>query len=292
MPLQCSGLGLEGESCNLGVQDSIDMEHLFAINLSWAELLIFAAAGVFTGIINTLAGSGSLITLPIFMFMCDLSAPLANGTNRIGVLIQSLVGGYSFHKSGHLPTQNLGWLILPMFGGAICGALVAVDLDEEKMNLAIGILMVFMMVVLLVQPKRWIQPDSVEGGKLNKKWYNFLIFLGIGFYGGFIQAGVGIFLLASLVLATKYSLVQSNAIKMIAVIVFSVPALIIFFSHNQVVLAYGLLMAIFQSLGAVIGVRFVSKIPNANVWIHRLLILIVFVSTLKLFGVLDKIVSL
>lgn len=268
------------------------MDHLFAINLSWTGFLVFAVAGVFTGIINTLAGSGSLITLPIFMFMCGLPAPVANGTNRIGVLTQSLVGGYSFYKNGHMKTQNLGWLIVPMLVGAIAGALFAVDLDEEMMNRAIGILMVVMLLVLLIKPKRWIQATAEEGGSLNTKWYNLLIFLGVGFYGGFIQAGVGIFLLASLVLATKYTLIQSNAIKMIAVIVFSIPALIIFFSHDQVMISYGLLMAVFQSIGAVIGVRFVSKIPHANVWIHRLLILIVFVSSLKLFGILDKIVSL
>ncbi|MCI4669148.1 MAG: sulfite exporter TauE/SafE family protein [Bacteroidia bacterium] len=267
------------------------MDHLFEINLSWFQFFVFAVAGIGTGIINTLAGSGSLITLPIFMFMCGLPAPVANGTNRIGVMMQSLVGGVSFYRQGHLVTKNLGWLVVPMLIGAITGASVAVDLNEEKMNMAIGILMAFMLVVLLVQPKRWIQASIEEGGSRNSKWYNIIIFLGIGFYGGFIQAGVGIFLLAALVLAAKYDLIQATAIKMIAVIVFSVPALIIFFSHGQVAIAYGLLMALFQSIGAVIGVRFVSKIPNANILIHRLLILIVFVSALKMFGILDMILS-
>jgi len=267
------------------------MYQLFEINLSWIDFLLFMLAGIFTGVINTLAGSGSLITLPIFIFMCGLSAPVANGTNRIGVLMQSLVGSTSFYRQGQLPVKNLAWLILPMFLGALSGAWVAVDLDEKMMNRAIGFLMVFMLVVLLIQPKRWIQPSEIEGGSRNKVWFNFLIFLGIGFYGGFIQAGVGIFLLAGLVLAAKYTLLQANGIKMLAVVVFSVPALFIFFSYQQVHLGYGLLMAVFQSLGALIGVRFVAKLPNANLWIHRLLILIVFVSALKMFGLLDLIIE-
>jgi len=154
-----------------------------------------------------------------------------------------------------------------------------------------ALLMVCRLGVRLVQLNRWMQRSEFEGGSRNKVWFNFLIFLGIGFYGGFIQAGVGIFLLAGLVLAAKYTLLQANGIKMLAVVVFSVPALFIFFSYQQVHLGYGLLMAVFQSLGALIGVRFVAKLPNANLWIHRLLILIVFVSALKMFGLLDLIIE-
>lgn len=277
---------------NLAPQLKFGMEELFAINLSLGEFILFMIAGVVTGIINTLAGSGSLITLPIFMFMCGLPAPVANGTNRIGVLMQSLVGGVSFYRKGHLPTKNILWLVIPMFIGAVSGANVAVYLDKDSMTTAIGILMLCMLVFLLINPKKWIQESGAGNGERNRKWYSILIFLGIGFYGGFLQAGVGLFLLAGLVLVARYSLLQGNAIKMLAVIVFSIPALIIFFQHNQVHIGYGLLMALFQSTGAVLGVRVISKVPNANLWIHRLLIVIVFFSMLKVFGVFDMLIAL
>jgi uncharacterized membrane protein YfcA len=119
-----------------------------------------------------------------------------------------------------------------------------------------------------------------------------LVFLVVGFYGGFIQAGVGIFLLAALVLAARYSLSEGNGIKLLIVFCFSVPALIIFFLHNQVYVGIGLAMAFFQAIGAVLGVRFVARVPNANIWIHRLLILIVAVSALKFFGVWDYLQSM
>lgn len=263
---------------------------MFTLDLSLSEWLIFGFAGIFTGIINTLAGSGSLITLPIFIFICGLPAPIANGTNRIGVLIQSAVGILAFRKTGGVNYKHTLWLIIPTIAGAIIGSLVAASFNEKLMNYSIGGLMVFMLLVLLINPKRWIRESDPDPTK-NRGWQSLLVFFGIGLYGGFIQAGVGIFLLAGLVLAARYSLKDANAIKLLIVFCFSVPALIIFFLNNQVHIGFGLSMAVFQSIGAMIGVRFVSKVPNANIWIHRLLILIVLVSATKFLGLWDLIAA-
>ncbi|MEM6342432.1 MAG: sulfite exporter TauE/SafE family protein [Bacteroidota bacterium] len=263
---------------------------MFSLDLSLSEWLLFGFAGVFTGVINTLAGSGSLITLPIFIFICGLPAPIANGTNRIGVLIQSGVGILAFRKTGGVSFQHSLWLIAPTIFGAIVGSSVAATFDERLMNYAIGGLMVFMFFVLLLNPKRWIRESEPDPSK-NRSWQRLLIFFAIGLYGGFIQAGVGLFLLAGLVLAAKYSLKDANAIKLLIVFCFSIPALIIFFINQQVHIGFGLSMAVFQSIGAMIGVRFASKVPNANLWIHRLLVLIVLVSASKFLGLWDLIAS-
>ncbi len=254
-----------------------------SVDLSTGEWLLFALAGVSSGIINTLAGSGSLITLPIFIFICGLPAPVANGTNRVGVVLQSMVGVASFRKTGLTNFGGTEWLIVPSVLGAIAGSLSAVQLNETIMNYTIGGLMVFMMFVMLINPKQWIRESNPDPAHLRKP-LTILTFFVVGFYGGFIQAGVGIFLLAALVLAARYSLAEGNGIKLLLVMCFSVPALFVFFLHEQVEWALGLSMAVFQSIGALIGVRFVSRIPNANLWIHRLLILIVAVSALKFFG--------
>lgn len=267
------------------------LAEFMGLDLSLSQWCLFAFAGVFTGIINTLAGSGSLITLPIFIFICGLPAPIANGTNRIGVLIQSAVGINAFRKAGQVNFQYSQWLIFPAVLGAILGSLVAVQINEKLMNYSIGGLMVFMFFVLLVNPKRWIRESDPDPSR-HRGWLSMLVFFGIGVYGGFIQAGVGIFLLAGLVLAARYSLKDANAIKLLIVCCFSVPALIIFLINQQVHIGVGLAMAVFQSIGAVLGVRFASKVPNANVWIHRLLILIVLVSATKFLGLWDWITAL
>ncbi len=256
------------------------------IDLNWTEWLLFAVAGLLTGVINTLAGSGSLITLPVFIFIGGLPAPVANGTNRIGALLQSAVGVMAFQRKGQLPKKNLPWLVIPAIFGAGLGAWLAASLDRDQMNYTIGGLMVFMLIVLLVNPKRWINPREVNHARVTHP-LNALAFFAIGAYGGFIQAGVGIFLLAGLVLSAGFDLKQANAIKLLIVLFFNVPAIIIFFYNHQVHIALGLAMAIFQATGTFIGVWFASQVPNANLWIHRLLILIVVISAGKFLGVWD-----
>ncbi len=259
------------------------MPDLFSIDLDAWGWFLFLVAGVFTGIINTLAGSGSLITLPLFIFICGLPAPVANGTNRIGVLFQSWVGLRGFHQTGLTDYNGATWLVVPTLIGAVVGALIAVDLNEQLMNQVIGLLMVFMLGVLLINPKRWLQESTAEPNR-NRHPATMLVFFLIGVYGGFIQAGVGVFLLAGLVLVSRYSLGSGNGVKLLIVFCFGIPALAIFFFYNQVHVGFGLAMAVFQAIGAWMAVRFVARVPNANVWIHRLLIVIVAVSALKMFG--------
>ena len=174
------------------------------------------------------------------------------------------------------------WLIVPSVVGAIVGSRIAVELDENWMNYTLGALMVFMFFVLLLKPERWIR-ESEADTRRNRHPLSVISFFLIGVYGGFIQAGVGIFLLAALVLVGNYSLKAGNGIKLFIVLVFSLPALAVFLWYGQVHLGYGLAMAVFQSIGAWLGVRFVARMPDANVWIYRLLLAIVAVSAIKFF---------
>lgn len=255
---------------------------MLSIDLDIWTFLVFAVVGVLSGVINTLAGSGSLITLPVFIFLCGLPAPVANGTNRIGVLLQTLVAVYGFKKFGLTDYKGISGLVLAAIAGAVLGSRIAVDLNEQAMNRAIGGLMVFMFFVLLLKPERWIR-EQVARKEANRHPVTLLVFFLVGIYGGFIQAGVGIFLLAALVLASRYSLKSANGIKTLIVFAFTLPAIIVFLWYGQIHWGYGLLMAIFQAAGAWLGVAFAARVPNANVWIYRLLMVIVLISGLKFF---------
>jgi uncharacterized membrane protein YfcA len=259
------------------------------LDLDLFQLAIIITAGILTGVINTLAGSGSLVTLPIFIFLCGLPPTVANGTNRIGVMIQTAVAIFTFKKHGNLPLEGVGWLIGPAIIGSVLGAWVAVDMSDDSMNLLIGFLMVFMLLVLFLKPARWLRP-SAHSAENNKKPLTILAFFLIGVYGGLIQAGVGIFLLSALVLAAKYDLIKGNAVKLLAVLLFNIPAFAIFLWEGKVHWEYGLLMAAAQAVGAVIGAYFANHYPKANVWIRYLLILIVIVSALKFFGLYDWVI--
>ncbi len=216
--------------------------------MPWYLHLALVAAGFAAGFVNTLAGSGSLITLPLLIFL-GLPAPVANGTNRVAILLQNVVAVASFRRRGHFEGRRLLVLAAPAVVGALVGARIAVGLDEEAMRRTIGLLMLAMGVVVLLRPRRWIEGHAERAARRPGAAQLGLFFL-IGVYGGFIQAGVGIFLLAALVLGSGLDLVRANAAKVAIVLAFTVFALAVFVRHGQVDWTVGLVLAAGNMLGA------------------------------------------
>lgn len=245
------------------------------------------AVGLVTGFINTLAGSGSLLSLPFLMFL-GLPANVANGTNRIGVLMQSVVSAFSFRKQKVFQFSEGTVLLLPAIAGSLLGAVIAVDLNEKVMETIIGGLLIFMFFVILVKPEKWIKDHA---GKINGKptFWNIIISFLIGIYGGFIQAGVGFFLLAWLVLGVGADLVKANALKVFIVMGFTVVALVVFFINRQVDLKIGLILAAGNMGGAWIAAR--SAVKRGAGFVRWILMITVFLAGLKLFGVFDLLVG-
>ena len=98
--------------------------------MEWYVYPAIVLAGFFSGFINTVAGSGSLITLPLLMAL-GLPANVANGTNRIGILLQNVVGTASYHKQKVLDFRGSMKLVIPAVAGSVIGARIAVDINEE-----------------------------------------------------------------------------------------------------------------------------------------------------------------
>ena len=237
--------------------------------------------GFAAGFINTLAGSGSLITLPLLIFL-GLPATVANGTNRVGVLVQNIVSVAAFRKRNMLDGRGGLLLSIPAIVGAIIGAQLAVNLDEALLKRTIGVLMVVMLIVVLVRPKRWL-----EGHGRNPKPgpLQFIIFFGIGVYGGFIQAGVGIFLLAGLVLGAGYDLVRANAVKALIVLMFTIAALFVFVLNDQVRWDLGLLLAAGNAAGAWVAAH--MAVDRGAQFVRWVLIAILLVSAAGLLGIVE-----
>ncbi|MEA3334929.1 MAG: sulfite exporter TauE/SafE family protein [Chloroflexota bacterium] len=248
--------------------------------MAWYLYLLAILAGTLAGFINTLAGSGSLITLPFLIFL-GLPPTVANGTNRIGVLFQTMVSSTSFHRKGVLDWRAGLILAIPATFGSILGARIAVDIDEEMMQTVIGVVMVIMLMIIIVRPNRWLEGSS-ELLFRRPGIKEILLFFAIGVYGGFIQAGVGIFLLAGLVLGVGYDLVRANAVKSLIIMIFTVAALAVFVANDQVVWSLGLLMAVGQMIGGWLGATF--AVEKGAVWVRRLLIVVVAVAAAQLLG--------
>lgn len=251
--------------------------------MEWYIILAIIGVGIIAGFINTLAGSGSLLTLPMLMFL-GLPANIANGTNRIGILFQGLVASGSFKKQKVLDFKTTTWLVIPSIVGSIAGSIWAVNLTNEIMEYFIGGLLIVMFFIILYKPEAWIKEHA---NKVNTKpsIVQIIIFFFIGVYGGFIQAGVGFFLLAGLVLGAGYDLVRANAIKVFITLVFTVFALVVFMLNKQVDYLLGFILAIGSMIGAWIGAHVaVSWGPR---FVRIVLLVAIVGSALKLLGVFD-----
>ena len=84
-------------------------------------------------------------------------------------------------------------------------------------------------------------------------------------------------------MVSKYSLKEANGVKMLVILGFAIPTLGVFILNKQVHFGFAFAMAGFQSIGAVLGVRFATRVPNANAWIHRLLIVILIAAATRIF---------
>ncbi|HYX07049.1 MAG TPA: sulfite exporter TauE/SafE family protein [Bacteroidales bacterium] len=253
--------------------------------MTWYTALAVIGVGFVAGFINTLAGSGSLLTLPMLMFL-GLPANVANGTNRIGVLLQSVVGVSVFKQKKVFEIKEGYVLTIPAIIGALVGAQIAINLDEQLMRRAIGLLLFIMFFLILYKPDRWIKGKAGDV-KPRASILQIIIFFFIGVYGGFIQAGVGFFLLAGLVLGAGYDVVKANAVKLFIVLAFTLFALVIFILHDQVDFKAGLILAVGNMAGAFVASKFaVSWGPR---FVRYILLAVILISGLELSGLLDLI---
>ncbi|GAB4281439.1 MAG: sulfite exporter TauE/SafE family protein [Marinilabiliales bacterium] len=254
---------------------------------SWYLIIGVIAVGFFAGFINTLAGSGSLLTLPLLMFL-GLDANVANGTNRIAILLQNIVGVSSFKQQKVFEWKQGLWFAIPAIVGSLIGARIAINLNNHVMKITIACLLIVMFFLILFKPDSWIKgKDKKVSAKPG--FLQILIFFLIGVYGGFIQAGVGFFLLAGLVLGAGLDIVKANAIKVLIILFYTPIALSVFIWYNQIDYKIGLILAVGNMIGAFVGSRVaVSWGPK---FVRIILLITLCIAALQLLGVVEYIFS-
>jgi uncharacterized membrane protein YfcA len=247
--------------------------------MEWYYYPAVVGIGFLAGFINTLAGGGSAISLPFLIFL-GLPVNLANGTNRIAILLQNAVASASFHKKKVLDLKRAIPLAVASVFGAVFGALIAVNLNETLMHRIVGVVLVVMLLVVVFKPNVWLKSQvdkTVSGNPI----LSFIIFFFIGAYGGFIQVGTGFFLLAGLILSERLDLLRSNAIKVFLVLAYTPLALVVFIVNKQVDYKLGLILAVGNMLGAWLGTKVaVSWGPKFVRWV---LIVALIGSAVRLF---------
>ncbi len=225
--------------------------------MSFTSIVVIILAGIVVGFINTLSGGGSVISLSLLLIL-GLPANIANGTNRISIFFQTLSSVGSFTRQKMFDNLKPVWLSIPATIGAILGAYLAVDVNTRVIEIAMAVAMVIMLFFLFYKPDKWLKENPVMlSGKI--KWWQLVIFFVVGFYGGFIQVGVGYFLLMSLVLGVGYDLVKANAVKNLIVFFYAIFALLVFVIDGKVNYLYGLILSAGSIIGALIASHLAVK---------------------------------
>ncbi|MDO7603668.1 MAG: sulfite exporter TauE/SafE family protein [Flavobacteriaceae bacterium] len=204
--------------------------------------------GMLAGVINTLAGGGSLLTLPVLIFM-GLPPNVANATNRIGIAFQALIGTAGYRSKGVSNFPFNIYLGISALIGSLIGAQIAVDIKGETFNKLLAIIMLFVVAVIVFKPKASsLQlPERLTGKYL---FYAIIGFFFIGIYGGFINAGIGFIIILFLNNVNRLSLIKTNATKVSLVFIYTCGALALFAYNGKVDWSTGFVLAIGTSIGA------------------------------------------
>jgi uncharacterized membrane protein YfcA len=248
---------------------------------SLAGITILVVAGFVVGVINTVAGSGTIITFSLFMLF-GLPAQISNGTVRLGVVMQTLASSLVFRKNELLELRHGLITGIPVTLGTIAGALFAVNIQEEVLKRILGLVMALMLLLMFLKPERWLKGNIHQRGK--NIWLQVLLYSLIGVYGGFIHIGVGIFLNAALVWISGYDLVRANALKVFIVLLYSPFTLAIFMLSGQIEYGIGLISAAGNLIGGIVASVYTIKWGAGFIrWFMLVIILIAALSLLDLF---------
>ncbi|MEX0962621.1 MAG: sulfite exporter TauE/SafE family protein [Pseudohongiellaceae bacterium] len=224
------------------------------MEVTLSSVLLLAITGFIAGGINTVAGGGSNLTLPVLMIL-GLPADVANGTNRIAVTMQCLVGLAGFDKHHTLDRPALLPILIPTTVGGGCGAIGAALIPNLFLKPILLGTILLMALIILIKPQVIAPPPGTPN--LNPKesrgaWWGLFA---AGVYGGFVQAGVGFILLAALAGGLRYDLLRANALKTACALAFTSVALVVFILFDQVWWIPGLILAAGSMTGAHLAVK-------------------------------------
>jgi uncharacterized membrane protein YfcA len=242
-------------------------------------LLLFGV-GCVAGTINLLAGGGSLLTLPVLIFL-GLPPTVANGTNRVAILMQNVGAVTSFRRHGLV---EWGWIktaALPGALGAVLGSWLGTQMDDDAFRRILAMVMMAVALYTILDPF-----GRAEGGdKLDPELFPLgrvglsIAFFVAGVYGGFIQVGVG-FILLGIAAGAGLDLVRGNALKVLIGLGFTVPALVIYSRSAMVDWQLGAALGAGNLVGGLLGVRL--NVLKGQSWIRGAVTVAVVVMAIRL----------
>jgi uncharacterized protein len=250
------------------------------------DVIIILVIGFFAGVINVMAGGGSLLTMPLLIFM-GLDSVVANGTNRVAILFQNISSIHGFRSKGVRVGSYGVYLGISALLGAILGAGFAIEIDSALFNKVLAVVMVLVVIMTIINPALKTHKDSngkiinlIEKLDSKSKFWGIVAMFFVGIYGGFIQAGSGLFIMAALTFINHFTLLKANAAKAVITLVYTLSALGVFIFSDNIDWGYGLTLAVGMSVGAWLASRWSSG--SGEKYIKYFMIVAVIAMSIKL----------
>ncbi|MFC1652888.1 sulfite exporter TauE/SafE family protein [Planctomycetota bacterium] len=223
------------------------------------NLILIAITGIAAGFINVMAGGGSLLTMPIMKFLLGLDGPEVNGSNRIAIGAGAITAVFRFFKKGYADFKLSLTLSACAVPGAVVGALMGTRLRGLWFNRTLALVMIAVLILMSLKKKDASETSTKVTTTRQRLILGHILMIGIGLYGGFIQAGVGFLLMAVLHKVMGLDLVRVNMHKVFIVMVYTIIAIGIYAYHGKVLWIPGLALAVGNSTGAWIGTHYAVK---------------------------------
>jgi len=246
-------------------------------SLVMSSILLFFT-GVLASFINVTAGGGSSLSLPVLIFL-GVDPSVANGTNRLAILLQNASASASFRNEKVYQTKESVIYALLTIPGAVLGAYYATRISDELFRKALAIVMIGVVISLII-PKSNIK----EGVKKRFSWLIYPGFVVLGFYGGFIQVGIGILIMALIQRCLDCNLVLTNVHKAFIIMLNTIPSLIIFVITGNMIWTLGIALAVGMTAGAWWAARL--SVRKGEKFIKQMLVAALVLIALKLVGII------
>jgi uncharacterized protein len=241
------------------------------------QILVLALVGVAAGWLNVIAGGGSLLTVPAMLFM-GIPGAVANGTNRIAILAETITAVTAFKRRGYSDFKLGLSLASAASVGAIAGASMGVHLEGVWFDRLLALVMVGVMLLMATGHDK-VKPIGGDA-KAKHLFAGHLLMIGAGFWGGFIQIGVGFILMPILHKVLGLDLVRVNMYKVLIVLVYTIVALSVFATNLELLWWTGLGLGIGNSIGGWFGAH--TTITHGETLIRRVLYIALSALIIKL----------
>lgn len=245
--------------------------------MEWWEALLLVVGGLAAGTVNAVAGGGSMLTVPLLV-LAGVPGNSANGSNRVGILTGNLASAVEFRRLGVDGLKHASVVLIPALVGSLIGSVGISRLTDDTFETVFGLLMIPLILLTINKPK------PATDGQTWSRATTIAVFVGVGIYGGAIQAGVGLVMLAALSRA-GFDLVTANSIKVLVNVAVTLVALPVFIAQGQVEWIPALLLAAGLTAGGWLGARL--GVTKGEEWIRRVMILAAIALALRLLGVYD-----